>query len=93
MAYSYLFKFIIVGGMIELTNDLRSLSETGVGKSCLLLQFSEGKFHQNLEMTIGVEFGSKYISIDDVPIKLQIVCSSHRLVALKLVLRLLDANM
>jgi hypothetical protein len=52
-----------------------------------MLQFSEGKFHQNLEMTIGVEFGSKYISIDEVPIKLQIVCllrsltsKSHRLV-------------
>ena len=57
--YSYLFKYIIIG-------------DPTVGKSCLLLQFLEGKFKLDSETTIGVEFGSKIIDLDDKKIKLQI---------------------
>jgi Ras-related protein Rab-2A len=59
MSYSYLFKFIIIGN-------------TGVGKSCFLLQFTDQRFQHNYDMTIGVEFGSRTIDLDDKVIKLQI---------------------
>ncbi|CAK85799.1 unnamed protein product (macronuclear) [Paramecium tetraurelia] len=59
MSYSYLFKFILIG-------------DTGVGKSCLLLQFIDKRFRQKHEVTIGVEFGARMIEIDGQNIKLQI---------------------
>uniref|UniRef100_A0A7S3JSL2 Uncharacterized protein n=1 Tax=Aureoumbra lagunensis TaxID=44058 RepID=A0A7S3JSL2_9STRA len=59
MSYSYLFKYIIIG-------------DTGVGKSCLLLQFTDKRFQAIHELTIGVEFGARMIEIDDRQIKLQI---------------------
>lgn len=43
-----------------------------VGKSCLLLQFTENKFRNKHDLTIGVEFGSKLIEIDNKVIKLQV---------------------
>ncbi|SJK86286.1 Rab family, other [Babesia microti strain RI] len=58
-AYKYLLKFIIIG-------------DTGVGKSCLLLQFTDKRFRANHDLTIGVEFGARIISIQGTPIKLQI---------------------
>ncbi|CAD8197186.1 unnamed protein product [Paramecium octaurelia] len=57
--YHYLFKFIIVG-------------ESNVGKSCLLLQYTEGRFQVGYDATIGVEYGSKEIIYDDKLIKLQL---------------------
>jgi len=59
LPYKHLFKYIIVG-------------DTGVGKSCLLLQFSEKKFNPKHLLTIGVEFGSKIVDMDNKQIKLQI---------------------
>lgn len=44
----------------------------GVGKSCLLLQFTDKRFQPVHDLTIGVEFGARMISIDDKAIKLQI---------------------
>lgn len=44
----------------------------GVGKSCLLHQFTEKKFMANCPHTIGVEFGTRIIEVDDKKIKLQI---------------------
>lgn len=44
----------------------------GVGKSCLLLQFTDKRFHQQHDLTIGVEFGARMITIDSKNIKLQI---------------------
>ncbi|CAD8208584.1 unnamed protein product [Paramecium pentaurelia] len=57
--YNYMFKYIVVG-------------DTNVGKSCLLLQFTENKFCDHTESTVGVEFGYKTIKINDQLIKLQI---------------------
>jgi len=57
--YSYLFKYIIIG-------------DTGVGKSCLLLQFTDKRFQPVHDLTIGVEFGARLINIEDQQIKLQI---------------------
>ncbi|CAM6098430.1 unnamed protein product [Calypogeia fissa] len=59
MSYAYLFKYIIIG-------------DTGVGKSCLLLQFTDKRFQPVHDLTIGVEFGARMITIDSKPIKLQI---------------------
>ncbi|KAK4475138.1 hypothetical protein MN116_002224 [Schistosoma mekongi] len=59
MSYAYLFKYIIIG-------------DTGVGKSCLLLQFTDKRFQPVHDLTIGVEFGARMISIDGKQVKLQI---------------------
>lgn len=45
----------------------------GVGKSCLLLQFTDKRFQPVHDLTIGVEFGARMISVQDgTQIKLQI---------------------
>jgi len=59
MSYAYLFKYIIIG-------------DTGVGKSCLLLQFTDKRFRTDHNLTIGVEFGARLITVDNKQIKLQI---------------------
>lgn len=56
----------------------------GVGKSCLLLQFTDKRFQPVHDLTIGVEFGARMITIDNKPIKLQIwdtVCSLFSLIS------------
>ena len=53
------FRYIIIG-------------DTGVGKSCLLLQFTDKRFQQVHDLTIGVEFGARMITIDNKQVKLQI---------------------
>lgn len=57
--FDYLFKFIVVG-------------DTSVGKSCLLLQFIEQRFKNYHELTLGVEFGQKILSIEGKTVKLQL---------------------
>jgi len=57
MSYDFLFKYIIIG-------------PSGVGKSCLLLQFTDKRFHTDHDLTIGVEFGARMITIDNKQIKL-----------------------
>jgi len=57
--YAYLFKYIIIG-------------DSAVGKSCLLLQFTDKRFQPVHDLTIGVEFGARMITIDGKQIKLQI---------------------
>ncbi|CAM0951914.1 unnamed protein product [Alopecurus aequalis] len=59
MSHAYVFKFIVVG-------------DTGVGKSCLLLQFTDKRFQPVHDLTIGVEFGNRMITIDNKKIKLNI---------------------
>nr|CCA16157.1 Rab2 family GTPase putative [Albugo laibachii Nc14] len=59
MSYAFLFKYIIIG-------------DTGVGKSCLLLQFTDKRFQPVHDLTIGVEFGARMINIESKQIKLQI---------------------
>ena len=44
----------------------------GVGKSCLLLQFTDKRFQPVHDLTIGVEFGARMINLDDKLVKLQI---------------------
>jgi GTPase SAR1 family protein len=48
------------------------IGDTGVGKSCLLLQFTDKRFQPVHDLTIGVEFGARMVTIDQKQIKLQI---------------------
>ncbi|XP_047051718.1 ras-related protein Rab-2-A-like [Lolium rigidum] len=57
--YAYLFKYIVVG-------------DIGVGKSCLLLQFTDKRFKPDHDLTIGVEHGSRMVTIDNKKIKISI---------------------
>ncbi|CCW62851.1 unnamed protein product [Phytomonas sp. EM1] len=57
---STVFKYIIIG-------------DSGVGKSCLLLQFTDRRFEPLHDLTIGVEFGTRLVSLHGGPaVKLQI---------------------
>ena len=49
------------------------LGDSGVGKSCIILQYTENNFSNNLMNSIGVDFKLKSIEIDGKIIKLQIV--------------------
>ncbi|PRQ18284.1 putative small GTPase superfamily, P-loop containing nucleoside triphosphate hydrolase [Rosa chinensis] len=51
MSYAYLSKYIIIG-------------DTGVGKSCLLLNFTDKRFRPEHDATIGVEFGTRMVTIE-----------------------------
>uniref|UniRef100_A0A6U4WSP9 Ras-related protein Rab-14 n=1 Tax=Hemiselmis andersenii TaxID=464988 RepID=A0A6U4WSP9_HEMAN len=57
--FEYIFKYIIIGDM-------------GVGKSCLLHQFTEKRFQEDQPHTIGVEFGTRVCEVNGKVIKLQI---------------------
>ena len=48
------------------------IGDTGVGKSCLLLQFTDKRFQPVHDITIGVEFGARLIEMGNDQIKLQI---------------------
>ena len=75
MSYAYLFKYIIIGDTGKPNNLFRShpcVFPSGVGKSCLLLQFTDQRFRQQHDLTIGVEFGSRTVKINEKNIKLQI---------------------
>ena len=48
------------------------IGDSGVGKSNILLRYSEGKFVDNYMMTIGINFMYKITKIDDLRIKMQI---------------------
>eukprot|EP00742_Colponemidia_sp_Colp-10_P000626 GILJ01000684.1.p1 GENE.GILJ01000684.1~~GILJ01000684.1.p1 ORF type:complete len:207 (+),score=29.42 GILJ01000684.1:94-714(+) len=58
-AYDFLIKLLLIG-------------DSGVGKSCLLLRFSEDTFTTSHITTIGIDFKIKTIDIDGKRIKLQI---------------------
>lgn len=70
--YNYLFRYIIVGDMGKKYKYFFKKNYLAVGKSCILLQFTENKFRHQHELTIGVEFGAKTIDIDGKVVKIQI---------------------
>lgn len=57
--YSFLLKYIIIG-------------DAAVGKSCILMRYTDGTMREEHDTTIGVEFGAKSISLRGYNIKLQI---------------------
>lgn len=48
------------------------IGESAVGKSCLLLRYTDNKFQESFMTTIGVDFKTKHIEIDGQQVKLQI---------------------
>ncbi|KAL7089068.1 hypothetical protein ACP275_13G165500 [Erythranthe tilingii] len=57
--YDYLFKVVLIG-------------DSGVGKSNLLSRFTKNEFSQQSKSTIGVEFATRSIQVDDKVVKAQI---------------------
>eukprot|EP00429_Kryptoperidinium_foliaceum_P087303 CAMPEP_0176186688 /NCGR_PEP_ID=MMETSP0121_2-20121125/1999_1 /TAXON_ID=160619 /ORGANISM="Kryptoperidinium foliaceum, Strain CCMP 1326" /LENGTH=214 /DNA_ID=CAMNT_0017525181 /DNA_START=42 /DNA_END=690 /DNA_ORIENTATION=- len=57
--YDYLFKVVLIG-------------DSGVGKSNLLSRFTRNEFNLDSKSTIGVEFATKSIQVDNKTIKAQI---------------------
>ncbi|KAI4837838.1 ras-related protein Rab-1A [Plasmodium brasilianum] len=57
--YDYLYKIILIG-------------DSGVGKSCILLRFSDDHFTESYITTIGVDFRFRTIKVDEKIVKLQI---------------------
>jgi Ras-related protein Rab-2A len=72
MSYDYLFKYIIIGPSGKNFALIRLTFWAGVGKSCLLLQFTDKRFHTDHDLTIGVEFGARLVTIEGKQLKLQI---------------------
>ena len=56
---NHIFKILIIG-------------DSSVGKSNILLRFSDGVFHETFLPTIGVDFKIKTLQINDKSIKLNI---------------------
>jgi len=48
------------------------IGDAGVGKSCIMRYFIERKFRKALNHTVGVEFGSKVLTLGSKQVKLQI---------------------
>jgi len=59
MSYDFVFNYILIG-------------DTGVGKSCLLLNFIDKGFRKEHLVTIGVDFGSKIVDVKGIKYKLLI---------------------
>lgn len=54
-----IFKLIIIG-------------DSGVGKSCFFMQFTEGNFKDDHNVTIGVEYGARVLKVSEKFIKLEL---------------------
>ncbi|OMJ82977.1 hypothetical protein SteCoe_16188 [Stentor coeruleus] len=59
MENEYFFKIVMIG-------------DSGVGKSCLLTRYAEDEFNESYTATIGVDFRSKILTVDNNFVKLQI---------------------
>ena len=57
--YDLMFKILILG-------------DSGVGKSSLFLRYTKNEFKADMRSTIGVEFGLKFLKIEDFQLKIQI---------------------
>ena len=57
--YDLMFKILLLG-------------DSGVGKSSLLLRYTKNEFNIDMRSTIGVEFGLKFLKVDNFQLKVQI---------------------
>lgn len=76
--YDYLIKLLLIGDSGKLCTHLifhnlfSCFLILGVGKSCLLLRYSDDSFTSSFITTIGIDFKIKSILCDDSKVKLQI---------------------
>ena len=56
----------------NVTFKILTIGESGVGKTCILRRFVENKFLKNHLATIGIDFKTKTLTINDQEIKLKI---------------------
>jgi Ras-related protein Rab-1A len=56
----------------EYPAKLLILGDQGVGKTCIMVRFSDEMFPEHSTMTVGVDYKTKRIKIDDIEIKLTI---------------------
>lgn len=54
------------------TKKLVIVGDSGVGKSCLLLRFTDNYFSETQESTIAVDFRTKTLVVNELKIKLQV---------------------
>ena len=57
--HNALFKIIIIG-------------DSGIGKSCVLKRLMEDDFKEDHDITVGVEFGSFMVKVEDKILKMQV---------------------
>ena len=57
--FNYLYKYIVIG-------------DSAVGKSCIVAKYLQGGFDEEFKTTIGIEFGSKDLTINGKVYRLQI---------------------
>lgn len=58
--------------MEEIIFRLLIVGDSGVGKSCILVRFTQGIFSTGVDLTIGVDFATKTVQISNKQIKLQV---------------------
>ncbi|XP_015359717.2 ras-related protein Rab-37 isoform X1 [Marmota marmota marmota] len=57
----------------DLTGKVMLLGDSGVGKTCFLIQFKDGAFLSGTFIaTVGIDFRNKVVTVDGVRVKLQI---------------------
>ena len=59
--------------MDEITFNILLLGDSSVGKTSLMIRFTDQKFEENSSATVGIEFKNKEIQINDKTIKLHIL--------------------
>ncbi|OMJ94210.1 hypothetical protein SteCoe_2696 [Stentor coeruleus] len=56
----------------DMTFKIIIIGDSGVGKSCFFMQFTEGNFKEDHNVTIGVEYGARTLDIDNKKVKLEL---------------------
>lgn len=49
-----------------------TLGSSGSGKTSLLVRFTDNSYKQEQNCTVGIDFKSKIVTVDEIPMKLQI---------------------
>ncbi|XP_061472059.1 ras-related protein Rab-37 isoform X5 [Rhineura floridana] len=62
-----------LGGSYDVAGKVMLLGDSGVGKTCFLIQFKDGAFLSGTFIaTVGIDFRNKVVTMDGVKVKLQI---------------------
>ena len=67
-----LLKVIILGDTGKRNSEITHSQNLGIGKSCVLTRLTKDSFDTEHNVTVGVDFGSCLIKVEDTVLKLQI---------------------